>query len=61
MNPRGMAKSLERKPLNFRDTSEKLREHQCNCKPPIESGRVYLGTPHCVLCGHLIGEKGTRR
>ena len=51
----------ERGPVEIEDTSQRSREETCDCKPPVYSGRMYLGTPHCILCGHLIVRKGTSK
>ena len=49
----------ERGPVQIEDTSQRSREETCDCKHPVYSGRRYLGTPHCVLCGYLIVRKDT--
>ena len=50
----------ERGPVEIEDTSQRSREETCHCDPPVYSGRMYLGTPHCTVCGHLIGKPGRK-
>ena len=51
----------ERGPVQIENTSQRTRDETRNCKPLVYSGRMYLGTPHCILCGHLIVRKGTSK
>ena len=60
MKPRGVLGDAIREPTELQATSQRDPWNICKCRPPIESGRLYLGERHCVLCEHLIDTWGTR-